>query len=982
MKKKLHNKVWIVTFLTLVVAIFSLVYIGSSLSNGKIVTDVKQRSEDQKEKVVPCPDTVKADLSTSLPDKFGVDADIDDSSSSTLNVSVTPDSNDPHYDILKGVTFKVVKINGVDANSGQISFGNPYSIQLSQLKDYRLNTSDDLTIKFKATDIKIPYTNANGESYVCEGTVDFSITVDNAFGSAEDVRDPGDGDDDVGLVKAYAEADSNADPDAPVDETGVNCSNPSTDFEKSYCSIRNSSFGDNVKVENKGNITDRSIINNSGNFVGSPMQLQCSTTKINDQNVNSPDYYSNVTKMQATRIIDKPLENFAYVYHFAPGNVHKDTTKFTCKIKCTEKVEVQYGPPVATRAGLCLQYQVHAKSYVTCKTYQIPEEPIIKKGSCSPRPRCVHHKKKGKDVTKNRAGPNDEFDSCVEECDGGKYTLKCSEKCYKKVYANTNQDMLNYSDYVQSEKIDLYSEINTCKSQTSEKPFTVNKYSYGGLGSSGHNGCYYWSGGEIKWSGTSIYTPARFYSHSSSDNGGTKTDRNWNYSNYGVSGDGFIRLQKSDGLCSAKCHYSTKTCTQKFANANDSAATVVSKIKDNEYLNPVVAKKDNQANKAEYDRAVRECKAKAICNVRTATFTIVVNEKGTEVTDAQYNSSKMDSLTYDSHTGNNNGQDKNTKLSKSIFLRNFGGCYTNGSSNKISYDTTWGFKGACINTKGGLKNHVDECPGGSFYDKQYCLPLTTSKVNDRWWRWYYTKLFANGTNSSNVTDENATNSTQSSAFINECPSSWKETNISGFTPTYNIKASTRGFGYFGWKIDVNCFYAYGSIPPEDKCTGDGGGGTPNYRIRTVDLKNLFPEPKGGVTNTSAAGRAPGFNWTKFSTNILKDSKYKSNPVEYYQWIQAKSYSIYDDQYLDYQVTLTPEKLREIKGLASDASFSYASFNSSLPTEKNSVYNYKSSFLRKTLNGFVTYPDDNKLKCNNIGVNEDCESFSDVSNLGD
>ena len=34
----------------------------------------------------------------------------------------------------------------------------------------------------------------------------------------------------------------------------------------------------------------------------------------------------------------------------------------------------------------------------------------------------------------HQGGPNEDFEACINECDGGKYTPKCSNTCYEKIY--------------------------------------------------------------------------------------------------------------------------------------------------------------------------------------------------------------------------------------------------------------------------------------------------------------------------------------------------------------------------------------------------------------------------------------------------------------------------------------------------------------------------------------------------------------------
>ena len=510
MKKLKRSRMFGVFILIITIAIAGLVFLGFSLSNSKVDTKVRKTADDN-ETIEPCPETTGNNQA--LVDKYDIAADIDDASGLTVTVNpYDPDTN--VLAALQAAVFNLIALNGAAPGSAlQVAYGAPLTVDISTLSNYKLEGSDDLELTFLAQNIVVP----RGD-HTCIGTVTFFIDVDNAFGSSEEIR-IADGDDDIDMEEEYPES-NDMDSETDVLISGVDCShiNQGDEFQVNYCSLRQSTPG-NVRVlpgnGKPDNITNREIINDEGKYVGDPLQLKCSNTHLSNKNTSSGDeYYSNINRYKATRILDKPLEGFAYVYNFAPGNQHQDTTKFGCKIKCTEEVMVKYGPPSAIKAGACFEYQVEATSTVNCKTVDIPDPPYKHPHiSCTPRPRCVHHRKSGADVTKNRAGPDDDFDSCINSCDGGKYTLKCSEKCYKEIYSNTNQNMLNYSDYYTAKKIAIdRNTVAGCLEVTQHYRFSVNNYGYGGVGSGGHYGCYYWYGNTIQWSGATLYTPARFYS--------------------------------------------------------------------------------------------------------------------------------------------------------------------------------------------------------------------------------------------------------------------------------------------------------------------------------------------------------------------------------------------------------------------------------------------------------------------------------------
>lgn len=112
------------------------------------------------------------------------------------------------------------------------------------------------------------------------------------------------------------------------------------------------------------------------------------------------------------------------------------STPWVCKTKCYEHLTVNYSPPQVVKAGLCFQYKVTVKSKTECGidiNDKILEEVNVK-NKCAPVPICENHE------DKTQAGPNDEFDSCVNKCDDGKYSQGCINSCYKKVYINKKSD--------------------------------------------------------------------------------------------------------------------------------------------------------------------------------------------------------------------------------------------------------------------------------------------------------------------------------------------------------------------------------------------------------------------------------------------------------------------------------------------------------------------------------------------------------------
>lgn len=112
-----------------------------------------------------------------------------------------------------------------------------------------------------------------------------------------------------------------------------------------------------------------------------------------------------------------------------------------CKTVCTEQVNVEYDAPIATAAGLGFEYNVRVYTKISCNVYTKPKP--NKPPVCQPTPICnggQYH-----DDNTDRGGPNDAFDSCVLNCDGGKYSQACINKCYQNVYSKTGLLASGYS---------------------------------------------------------------------------------------------------------------------------------------------------------------------------------------------------------------------------------------------------------------------------------------------------------------------------------------------------------------------------------------------------------------------------------------------------------------------------------------------------------------------------------------------------------
>ena len=110
------------------------------------------------------------------------------------------------------------------------------------------------------------------------------------------------------------------------------------------------------------------------------------------------------------------------------------------RANCTEEMKVMYDDPKAVNAGGGFSYTTIIEITRTCTPYQIKTP--RKKPKCEYSADCM-----GKGHTGGPgAGPTEEFDQCINTCDGGKYSQACIDSCYEEVYGDTNAKTVSFTD--------------------------------------------------------------------------------------------------------------------------------------------------------------------------------------------------------------------------------------------------------------------------------------------------------------------------------------------------------------------------------------------------------------------------------------------------------------------------------------------------------------------------------------------------------
>lgn len=124
-------------------------------------------------------------------------------------------------------------------------------------------------------------------------------------------------------------------------------------------------------------------------------------------------------------------------------------------MSCKEEYYIKSSDPKFVFAGQGVEYPNKLEIKRTCRIIETrqAEKPPVCQPSCSVT--CTYGN--GTDVRANQTGPNDDLDQCVYNCDGGKYTQSCINKCYNDVYKEERKLSL---------KNDLFSTKNKIERET------------------------------------------------------------------------------------------------------------------------------------------------------------------------------------------------------------------------------------------------------------------------------------------------------------------------------------------------------------------------------------------------------------------------------------------------------------------------------------------------------------------------------------
>ena len=731
----------------------------------------------------------------------------------------------------------------------------------------------------------------------------------------------------------------------------------------------------------------------------------------------------------------KSEKNTKYFYHKetkAPivAN-YKDSyngTKSTkvCDVECVETVEATYGPPVAVKGSICFEYEITVKSKSVC-TPKFNKDVVVPKKTqysiCNPVPIC----NQGQALYRNQAGPNEEFDQCVYELDGGKYKQSSINKCYDKVYKKKSDVKKQSSELnlvnepvkkMANSNLPSYCDVSKFNSllATSVGQSVYNMYT-----KEGYQGGYYEKvNGKITWKscnnnqkqckdrgikfidGCYWNNYARYYVASS--RGYTirtiqddqyfykKQYRNWEYqTTYYTAENGFKWAHYGNGnKCNENCTYTTNTCTGTGTNIK---------------LNPSDKVSDNyDKDIQEYNSKVLQCRNQLSCeNTKETKYKMSVNHSVGDIKVCKVDQTDDTDDCKVWSTTNKKGT-KVTSVKGDILKEATGLCYdSSDTTNKYQYINTISFPGSWIRNKDGSvrykKINNSNMPGYTYHKNEYCVSPKAGSVNDKWWNWDQSGRYSSNLNlitdsSGKLMYEQRTDSLGQKYYALTDNNNGNKDKTNG---KYNIFGSMEDFGYFNWKLNFSCFYAVNNggggttIPNIDsKNETDNTNGLKNSDTRTITLDKLFPEsdaktetvsnktnddiiPKKLNNNTaeekvtkvadSSASRTPGYNWSCDATN-LKITNYVIAPTALVKKIESQGENVYTDDEMDYEISLNPQQIKNIRYYNKDRDyFTFGTAN--YENNDNDINFYKSNFLSD--NNYVNIKRSPKPKalCNNL-----------------
>lgn len=677
---------------------------------------------------------------------------------------------------------------------------------------------------------------------------------------------------------------------------------------------------------------------------------------------------------------------------------HTEANNGACQVDCVEQLQVTYDPPQAVKGGMCFQYKVTVRSKVSCKAelkneikWPLPTD------SCDYVPICSGN------ASETQAGPNDDFDSCINSCDGGAYSQSCINTCYKKVYGKNKKTKSNVkktsseftSNTASTSSVvklanknndDPYYNVAGCQNNSQIKNNVANcAAAFYKLKQEFPMGEYVFDPNHKSW-----YTHVWIKDEGVGDTRGVPEIDNWIESikraspyyfrdlntaiktiqsfygvNNGYNGYGEPRAYIIDkfGIKRQRTTYKcNEICGFRKVSGSDSCISTSKQLED----------KYEKEFENIYNQ-LSDCSSKAVCKSGVvSSFNIGVDYDTKDATTNKENSGN-NSWKATNKSGVNADMDNVGQGDKKMFIPITveddqrkqvipadlepsntnnginGTCYgKNNDKYWQHYKTTITFPGTWINLKSPKSLYKEPTSTEKDYMREkknyYCVGYDYKPVNEKWWDW---KI--NGVGNINT--------------------------IKVEKPD-NIKAKIKDFGKYNWSLNLNCFY--GLSNEVTKCVGKNCNPTctgaecdtsiKNVKMRTVDQQDLF---------AGRTGDKVGFNWTsaaqdKVALNAKNSNAktYGTDPGEYAKKLQTEAKGNSETAYSgnpDYSLHLTKENIKELRKYANKNGYTSYEGNGGNPYKEVSgidLYYYTSGILNKS--EYTT----NFKRNTNLGVNND------------
>ena len=567
------------------------------------------------------------------------------------------------------------------------------------------------------------------------------------------------------------------------------------------------------------------------------------------------------------------------------------------QLVCKEKYVATGTHAKLVRAGGGFTYESEFTATRTCTLSQKRKAHLKPKCQYWCATSCVWMESTG-EKTGPSAGPNEEFDACVVNCDGGKYSQQCINSCYKNVYGDDNNrklPVLNNEDKKTSFLLDNYS---------IEKTGNV----VGEVTSSA-------GGTFVGWSQDAAGNPKAVYRVDvPTSHGG----------NVGVTYTSYC--DNHNGKCTIYEHHGPSGCSD--TPEADYASELNASASEFNHLLGLMKK---EIPTGEYTIMI----ADSYLNNDGHAYTYEISSKNNPEIVSTSTDSSCSSQTWTfgdrGETGTGCGTSTYTKTVK-VKLAD---AYLNKNTGSAVYETAKD-KYSAFNSKTKetrLELVKDFTKANYYYAKNK----------------YYTNTWSNDVNV--VGKEDKVTLVDYNTYKNDAT---KQANIA-------VKVTKFGTNN-KYSNQVDCFYGvYNdtiqkcSSPPCLEDDDDDGDGL-QIIFRPIDLTDNFPNERNARWNWKNKASV-----TDTTSTLYKLLNYKIAPEALNKEIENKGYKIYEDTAeIDYDITLTPKQLRAIKDynkgitdINNDGSNNYLDYDMSCSKVGSREYCY-SKFLDNEHGDHITY----------------------------